>query len=367
MPQISIIVPNYNTEKYLPRCLKSLVNQTFKDIEIIVIDDGSKDDSVKIMRQFAEKDNRIKVITQKNSGPATARNKGLDAATGKYLMFCDSDDWYEPNMCEVMFNTIEKKKTDIVCCHNFFDYDENLPKSEDQKIIEFKKIVPLFCPNKKGKKKLTYKNIITTNVMLWNKIWRHDIIKQYKIRFPDGHEHDDNAMWYKYAGVAKNIYYLKKPLYHYFIRSGSIMSTQFNRKPKNRYDSIIIANYIADFYAKNVPAKQRKQKILYAYYTHLLYIVHSNFFSIQELEDLCETANQNLKYVYDIEAEFMILNEQVFALLIKKSYCFLVMEYILLQVQRHLFVKNATIALIKNKVNWQYRRQLRKNKKTKTI
>ena len=145
MPEISIIIPNYNTEQYLPRCLNSLIGQTFKDIEIILIDDGSTDNSVKIMKEYAKQDNRIKVIEQPNSGPARARNQGLENATGKYLMFCDSDDWYEPNMCEIMYYTIENKKTDVVCCHTLLSCEKNLP-AEEKKHACLKSIIILKNP-----------------------------------------------------------------------------------------------------------------------------------------------------------------------------------------------------------------------------
>ena len=130
MPEISIIIPNYNTAQYLPRCLDSLINQTFQDIEILVIDDGSTDDSVKIMESYH--DPRVHVLHHKGdgSGPGEARNMGLDAATGRYIMFCDSDDWYEPDMCQKMYETIEREQVDVVCCQNFFDHEDHLRETE---------------------------------------------------------------------------------------------------------------------------------------------------------------------------------------------------------------------------------------------
>ena len=113
---ISIIVPIWNTDKYLRRCLSSLVNQTKKDIEIICVNDGSTDNSLEIINEFAAKDSRIKAVTQKNQGVAVARNVGLKNATGVYIMWCDSDDEYVPDMCEKMFNAIETQKVDMVVC-----------------------------------------------------------------------------------------------------------------------------------------------------------------------------------------------------------------------------------------------------------
>ena len=288
MPEISIIVPNYNTEKYLPRCLESLIHQTFKDIEIILIDDGSKDKSVDIIKKYAEKDSRIRLIEQENAGPAKARNQGLERATGKYLMFCDSDDWYEPNMCEVMYNTIQNKKVDVVCCHNFFDCEKDLSVSEKENRL----VKKYYNPNRSGKYILNGKNILSTNVVLWNKIWRRDLIEKYHIRFPEGHEHDDDAFWYMYAFVTKDIFYLKDKLYHYFLRAGSIMSTQVNEKPKNRIDRLSISDYVLEFLLKN--KLQKHIDLMIKIYRGQLSECRK-FFNEDELTKMCSDITKKLQ------------------------------------------------------------------------
>ena len=100
MPKISVIVPVYKVEKFLPKCLESLINQTLKDIEIICINDGSPDNSLKILEEYAKKDSRIKIINQKNAGPSVARNNGMSAASGEYIGFVDSDDWIDLDFYE---------------------------------------------------------------------------------------------------------------------------------------------------------------------------------------------------------------------------------------------------------------------------
>ena len=117
--KISIIVPVYNAEKYLVECLNSLVEQTYKNIEIILIDDGSIDNSAKICDEYAKKDERIKVVHQKNSGVSVARNNGLDMHTGDYVMFVDSDDWIELNTCEILINNIISNDKDILI-YNYY-------------------------------------------------------------------------------------------------------------------------------------------------------------------------------------------------------------------------------------------------------
>ena len=110
---ISVIVPIYNVENYINRCLNSIINQTYKNLQIILVDDGSTDDSGKVCDKYALKDSRIKVIHQKNSGPVRARKTGLEASTGEYIGFVDSDDWIEPNMYEEMLNNLIQTNADF--------------------------------------------------------------------------------------------------------------------------------------------------------------------------------------------------------------------------------------------------------------
>ena len=128
MPEIQIIVTVYNAETFLPKCLDSLLSQTFSDIEIIAVNDGSRDASGQILDDYAARDSRLKVIHQSNSGIGAARNRGMASATGKYLMFCDNDDWYEPNMCEILRATLLRENVDMVMCNPFMELmDKTLP------------------------------------------------------------------------------------------------------------------------------------------------------------------------------------------------------------------------------------------------
>ena len=126
-PKVSIIIPVYNTEKYLRRCLASVCGQTLREIEIICINDGSKDISLEILKEYAANDDRIVVIDQKNSGVANARNNGLQRATAPYIGFVDSDDYIAPDMYEIMYNTIDEYKVDFIECgiEPFFTYKQN--------------------------------------------------------------------------------------------------------------------------------------------------------------------------------------------------------------------------------------------------
>ena len=119
---ISVIVPVYKVEQYLPQCIESIINQTYRNLEIILIDDGSPDNCGKICEEYAQKDKRIKVFHKKNGGLSDARNYGIARASGEYLAFVDSDDWIEPDMYEVLVNWIEDHQTDIVSCGFFLSF-----------------------------------------------------------------------------------------------------------------------------------------------------------------------------------------------------------------------------------------------------
>ena len=129
MDKITVIIPVYNVEKYLKEAIEATINQTYKNLEIILVDDGSTDSSGKICDEYAKKDNRIKVIHQENRGMSGARNVGLECATGKYIMFSDSDDTFELNACEKLYNFIEKTNADYVV-GNYTNMDEDGTKWE---------------------------------------------------------------------------------------------------------------------------------------------------------------------------------------------------------------------------------------------
>jgi len=221
-PSISIIVPIWNTEKYLRRCLTSLVNQTKKNIEIICVNDGSSDDSLNIIKEFAAKDSRIKLINQKNKGVAVARNVGLKNADGTYIMWCDSDDEYSLNMCEKMFDTIEKEKVDmVICAINVIN--NNL---DDKLIGDIEEYVRLKF---KGRQTVDRNIIVNTDVSLPSKIMKKSLIDKYDMRFPDGLHFEDAYFFDQYFTASKKVYYIGDKLYNYHRNNNSIMSRSFKK------------------------------------------------------------------------------------------------------------------------------------------
>lgn len=238
MPEISIIIAVYNVERYLRQCLDSLINQTFNNIEIICIDDGSMDNSFNILNEYKEKDDRIIIIEQKNQGPGVARNKGLDIAKGKYIMIVDPDDWLELNTCELAYNQIEKNQNDFV----MFDYKKYI--EETNKFIE------------KENHFLPYKDVINepninlrdlkTNFFLNGyscmKLYNKKFLKDNNIRYSELYLCEDGAFSFVALLLSKSFSILNIPLYIYRIR---LNSSSYNIK---RWKDVIISRkYIWEF------------------------------------------------------------------------------------------------------------------------
>ncbi|OCG79555.1 glycosyltransferase family 2 protein [Gilliamella sp. Occ4-3] len=232
---ISIIVPVYNCDKYLKKSIDSLLNQTISNIEIICIDDGSTDESSNILKDYANKHSHIVLLSQENKGPAIARNRGIAIARGEYIMFCDSDDWYEPAMCEKMLETIRLKNVDIVMCNcNIVKYDVSYDARDDD--ISYHKL------NIFGYHSLNFDLKYKVNSVLWNKIFKKSIIDKFNIDFPSGHYHDDMAFILQYLCSSKNLYGIDCNLYNYVFRSNSIMhQTYFTANHEKKLFDVIDA------------------------------------------------------------------------------------------------------------------------------
>lgn len=240
-PKISIIVPAYNAQDYLTQCLDSLTQQTLQAIEIICVNDGSTDNSLQLLQVYADKDPRIKVINQPNAGPAAARNKGLSIATAPYIMFCDSDDWYEPAMCASMLSTIEEQQVDMVVC------DANTIKENKEFTRPNERYHRL---NLYGFYQLNTAIKLRVNAILWNKIFKKDIIERYSILFPTGYEHDDASFVFQYVAASHSIFGLEENLYNYRLRVGSLMHQTFFENSR-LLDRLHVLTYDYNYLIKN--------------------------------------------------------------------------------------------------------------------
>ena len=232
MVDISIIVPIYNASKYLKKCLDSLVNQTKKELEFILINDGSTDDSESIIKSY--NDSRIKYFKRSNHGIGKTRNFGISKSTGKYIMFLDSDDYLEVNACEVLYKKIDKEMLDLVVC-DFYRV------VNDSKIIE--KIASFKNTSLKDNPNL----LLNVNLAPWNKIYRSDLIKNNNIKFIEDLKYEDAPFVALSLLKSKKIGKVDKPLINYTIHEKSETTVRDERI----FDIIkivdIIRNYFKDY------------------------------------------------------------------------------------------------------------------------
>ncbi len=187
MAEISIIVPVYNVEKFLKRCIDSILAQTFTDFELILVDDGSPDNCGEICDEYAKSDKRVRVIHQENSGVSSTRNKGLIQATGNYIMFCDSDDFVEPNWCNDMLETMKQHNAGMALSSYYFYYQD----SNQKKPLLFQ------CDRTLILEKNQFWNIYMQNLlnMPWNKIYRRDVIENNHIRFDTAISYNEDLLF----------------------------------------------------------------------------------------------------------------------------------------------------------------------------
>lgn len=230
---VSIIIPVYNVEMYLEECLNSVINQTYANLEIILIDDGSTDKSWEICDEFAKKDNRIKVIHQKNAGVSSARNKGLDSLSGEFVTFIDSDDTIEKEHIENMVNLLEDD-IDIVCMP--FVQVENLTHKEFDAIMAFKHIIDEFY-NKK-------------NTFGWtncNKLFKTSIIKNIRY-LPDEKVGEDLSFSWKAFLKSKKVAFGDKKTYNYRASNTSVMQSKFDERHQTL---LLVCDRFIEYVKKN--------------------------------------------------------------------------------------------------------------------
>lgn len=245
---ISIIIPVYNAEKYLNECLDSIINQSLERFEVIIVDDGSKDNSKIIARKYEKLDNRVRYIYQENSGVSEARNRGILEARGKYITFVDADDWIEPNMYEIMCDKIENNNSDMAMCNFIREYEdkiknevEELPFEGEKVFYDNSSIIDNLIKNMIGTKSLNSKSIMAS---VWRMVFKLDFIKENNIVFDKNIIiGEDMIFCIDYLKRCKSVTVLDNVLYHYRILPNSAMSryrenhwevaTTFNKNLEN--------------------------------------------------------------------------------------------------------------------------------------
>lgn len=217
-PLISVIVPIYNVEKYLARCVDSIVNQTYKNLEIILVDDGSPDRCPQMCDDYAKKDSRIKVVHKKNGGLSDARNAGIAVATGEYISFIDSDDYVSDDFFECLLDVMNKENSDIAECSVVKFYEDNRfdEFSDDLSVKTY--------DTQDAMSALIAENPFHQHV--WNKLYKTELVKD--IPYAVGKLNEDEFWTYRVFGRANKVARINKTMYYYFQRSSSIMGVGYN-------------------------------------------------------------------------------------------------------------------------------------------
>lgn len=254
-PNVSIIVPVYNVEKYLEKCLASLAVQTLDSIEIIVVNDGSPDNSQEIIDRFKLKyPNRIFSYTKPNGGLSDARNFGLEKARGQYIGFIDSDDWIEPNMFEILYKKAISENSDLVLCDLEYVWDEtNITKN----MLGYKMIL----------NKPIEKSVFLSPLFAWNKLYHRSLFDDLHIKYPIGVWYEDIPVTLPIFANAKNITYVNETFIHYRQRSTSIMGS---KNSDNLKDIFTVLGMVKDYFYTNGLMGKYLTEIEYLYIEHLI-------------------------------------------------------------------------------------------------
>ena len=267
--KISVIVPIFRIEKYLPKCIDSLLNQTFSDFELILVDDGSPDNCPKICDDYAKTDSRIKVIHKKNGGLVSARKEGLKNAAGTYITFVDGDDWVDKFYLDILFNLAELNDADLVVTGHFREFDGKIetikPKMVgvyDEKELK-SKILPYAIYNGEF-----CEHGISTYV--WNKLFKTELLCDVLFDVPNeiimG---EDAAITFSYLTISKSLVISSTPLYYYRQRHDSIVKSIEN--PKTEYYRLgLLMNYLQSKLQKVLNEKNIKEQITYYLYSQIL-------------------------------------------------------------------------------------------------
>lgn len=264
MAKVSVIVPVYNVEKYIRKCLESLANQTLTDIEVIIIDDGSTDNSAEIIKEYTKKYSNMKYYYKENGGLSDARNYGMAYATGTYIAFLDSDDYIAVNTYEKMYKRAKKDDSDMVECNFYWVYGDKEKKD--------------IGVHYSGKKEMLEK----ARVVAWNKLYKKEILEKANIIFPKGLQYEDVNFFYKLIPYIDTISFEKEPLIYYVQRNTSISNMQ-NEKTG---DIFTILDDVIQYY---------KDKKIYEDYKDVLEYTYARLLLCSSFKRIVKIKNKELR------------------------------------------------------------------------
>lgn len=265
MVKVSVIVPVYNGEIYIKSCLNSIFEQSLKEIQVIVINDGSTDTTQEILEEYKKQyPEIIEIVTKGNEGQGKARNIGIDLAKGEFISFVDADDQINPNMLEKMYNVAKKEQADVIIC----DYNEIIGDKKIEKKALSKKTIDI----KRG--------YIISVAGPCNKLIRTEILKKQNLRFLDSGIYEDIAMIPLVGVYANKMIYVEEPFYDYYIRQGSTMrQNKFNDKLLSIYP---VMDTLTKGFEKSGQLKTYEKEIEFIYIKHLLYAGTGRFLEYKE-------------------------------------------------------------------------------------
>lgn len=272
---ISLIIPVYNVEKYIRRTLESVENQTFKNFEVIIVNDGSTDGSLKIIEEFVNRNENFILIDQENKGVGAARNIGVKNSKGMYIAFLDSDDFLEPNYLKKLYSVAIKSGSDIVCC-NFYFYFE----STGLKISCPISSIPGIYSGERALKKIT--SCMGTFAFLWNKFFKRSLFTNHKIEFYDMY-FEDSATSPELFFYANIVTFIPDVLYNYVMRDTSILHTMNAKKINDFIKSFgIMRNFyekkgIYKKYRRRMKGYAQRLKLIISYDIFIMHFKSSNF------------------------------------------------------------------------------------------
>lgn len=274
-PAISLVMPVYNVENFLSKALTSVENQTFKDFEMIIVDDGSSDKSCEIAEKFCGRNPNFKLIKQENSGPAAARNTGVMHCKGEYIAFMDSDDYLEKNFLEELYKLAKKTGADITCC-NFNMY---FPNKNLKIYMPFNSLPGVYTKSKALRKLILD---VSVHYFIWNKLYKRELFMERNIKFDDMYFEDISTsprLFY----FAKTVAFTSKALYNYTMRENSILHS-INAKKVNDYikalgiiKSFLEENNDYEKYSGHVWIYAQRVKFVVYYYIINLHLKALNF------------------------------------------------------------------------------------------
>lgn len=316
---ISVIVPIYNVEKYLQKCVDSIINQTYKNLEIILVDDGSPDNCPKMCDDYAEKDSRIKVVHKENGGLSDARNVGMEVATGEYVSFIDSDDYISLDFYETLLETIVDNDSDIVECGvvKFYENEKFDKYNDDLKVTNYDTVDAL-------------DGLISESPFkqhVWNKLYKSSVALD--IPYAVGKLNEDEFWTYQIFGKAKKVTRIYKTMYYYFQRGSSIMGNGYNIK---RLDALEGKMNRQAYIEKNFPILTTKAKVdlygscIFAYQSVLKFMSGKDKKKagkiIKDYKNRCKLTNDEINNVDDSSRKYYKLAKLNFYLCCKMKAIF---------------------------------------------